>query len=109
MARSDPGHLNEDGDEHPDESHDEDLGEDLDAKQEPIEFRRFVRVCPACKQPITADMDSCPYCGDVLFRYLADGTFAPRKGPMVKVFSVLIILLVALAVLGLLLSLLFVL
>ena len=65
-------------------------------------FRDFVEVCPNCKQSITPDMDSCPFCGDILFRNLKDSTFAPRKGPLVKVFAAIIILLVTMAMLGLL-------
>lgn len=87
----------------PDRPRAEDLREE---SARSLKFRDFVRVCPACKQPITEDMDSCPYCGDILFRYLTDGTFAPRKGPLVKIMAVMIALLVILAVLGLLISLL---
>ena len=29
--------------------------------------------CPNCKKPITEQMDSCPYCGDGLFRYDCSG------------------------------------
>ena len=79
---------------------------DIEASEaDSLKFRDFVRVCPACKKPITEEMDNCPYCGDILFRYLEDSTFAPRKGPMTKVFAVLIILIVIASLLGLLLSL----
>ena len=74
---------------------------------EPIRFADRVTSCPACGKPITDEMDSCPYCGDILFRYLKDGTFSPRKGPLVKVVSAIIILLVVLATLGLLLRMIF--
>ncbi len=70
--------------------------------EEPTSFRDRATSCPACGKGITDEMDSCPYCGDILFRYLTDGTFAPRKAVWVKVVSMLIILLVALATLGLL-------
>ena len=79
---------------------------DIEASQsDSLKFRDFVRVCPACKKPINEEMDNCPYCGDILFRYLKDSTFAPRKGPLTKVFAVLIILIVIASLLGLLLSL----
>ena len=71
---------------------------------ETLEFRDFVRVCPNCKKQITSDMDGCPFCGDILYRYLKDSTFAPRKGPMVKIFAAIIIILVTLAVVGMLLQ-----
>ncbi len=61
-------------------------------------------VCPNCHKPITSDMDSCPYCGDILYRYLKDGQFIPQKGPLAKLVAWLIILLVLLGVLGLLLT-----
>ena len=77
--------------------------EDLEDSAESLKFRDFVRVCPACKQTITEEMDSCPFCGDIIFRHLIDGTFAPRKGPLVKVFAVIIVILVVLSILGLLL------
>lgn len=72
--------------------------------QDSLKFHDFVTVCPNCKQQITAEMDSCPYCGDILYRYLKDSTFAPRKGPLVKVFAAIIIILVTLAALGMLLQ-----
>ena len=79
---------------------------DIEASQaDSLKFRDFVRVCPACKRAITEEMDNCPYCGDILFRNLKDSTFAPRKGPLTKVFAVLIILVVIASILGLLISL----
>ena len=79
---------------------------DIEASQsDSLKFRDFVRVCPACKKPITEEMDNCPYCGDILFRYLENSTFAPRKGPLTKVFAVLIILFVIASILGLLIAL----
>jgi len=80
--------------------------EDIEGVSESLKFRDFERVCPACRRPVTDEMDSCPYCGDILFNYLTDGTFAPRKGPLVKIVAAVIILLVILATLSLLLSLL---
>ena len=79
---------------------------DIEASEvDSLKFRDFVRVCPACKRAITEEMDNCPYCGDILFRYLKDSTFAPRKGPLTKIFAVLIILIVFLSILGLLITL----
>ena len=78
--------------------------EDIDAYKESLKFDDFVRVCPACKRPITEDMDSCPYCGDIIFRTLTDGTFSPRKGPLVKIIAVLIVIMVILAILGMILT-----
>ena len=75
--------------------------------EEPIRFSDQVKSCPACGKAITDEMDSCPYCGDILFRYLTDGTFAVRKGLLAKVVSVIIVLLVVLATLGLLWQLVF--
>ncbi|MBN1764642.1 MAG: hypothetical protein JW860_05240 [Sedimentisphaerales bacterium] len=74
--------------------------EDFD---EPGRDRDEITECPNCKKPITPDLDSCPFCGDILFRYLRDGTFSPRKGPLVKVIAVLIVVMVLLVILGLLL------
>ena len=79
---------------------DEEEIEDLNRR----DFHRFEPVCPNCRKPITSDMDNCPYCGDILFRYLRDGTFAPRKGLLAKFIAVLIILLVLLAVIAFLLQ-----
>ena len=76
-----------------------------DSQADSLKFRDFVRACPACKKSITEEMDNCPYCGDILFRNLKDSTFAPRKGPLTKVFAVLIVLLVIASILGLLISL----
>ena len=88
-----------------DQLHDPDENDIEDAEKASLNFHDFVQVCPACKHPITPDMDSCPYCGDILFRHLRDGMFAPRKGPLVKLLAVLIILLVTLALAGMLLQL----
>jgi hypothetical protein len=78
--------------------------DDCDDSDEPLNFDKFVRVCPNCKRQITKDMDSCPLCGDIIFRYLSDGVFAPRKGLWTKVVTIVIIALVTLAVLGILIS-----
>ena len=78
--------------------------QDIDAGNESLKFDDFVRVCPACKQPITEEMDSCPFCGDIIFRSLTDGTFSPRKGPLVKIFAVVIVIMVILAILGMFLT-----
>jgi len=75
-----------------------------DAYSDSLKFRNFVSVCPNCKQPIDEDMDSCPWCGDILFRHLKDGMFAPRKGWAVKIVAGLIALLVILAIVGMVLQ-----
>ena len=75
--------------------------EELD---EPVRFRDRVTECPNCKRSITEDMDSCPFCGDILFRYLKDGTFSPRRGPLVKVIAAVIIILILLGVSAFLLT-----
>ncbi len=78
----------------------DDLGPDqdeIDAIDESVRFRDFVRLCPGCKRQVTEQMDSCPFCGDNLFDYFKDSTFAPKKGPLTKIFAAIII---TLAVLG---------
>ena len=65
---------------------------------ESLKFDQFVEACPACRRPITLEMDSCPYCGDILFRHLRDGTFVPRRGPWATIFTVLVIILIALGI-----------
>ena len=91
-----------------DDYHDNDIHEpdeqDIEAANESLKFDDFVRVCPACKQPITEEMDSCPFCGDIIFRTLTDGTFSPRRGPLVKIFAIAIVIMVILAILGMLFS-----
>ena len=74
---------------------------------DPVRFRDHFSECPGCKKMISQDMDSCPFCGDILFRYLKDGTFTPRKGPLAKLFAILVILLIILGTVGLLLQLIF--
>ena len=69
-----------------------------------LEFRDFVSLCPNCKQQITPEMDSCPFCGDIIFRHLKDGTFAPRKGYLAKIVAAIIIILVTLAAVTLVLQ-----
>ncbi len=89
------------------DQHNDDWNVDLG---EPEEYPSFEDVyadtefCPSCKKPITEDMDSCPYCGDILFRYLKDGMFAPKKGPLTKFVAVIIVTLVILAAVGMLLQ-----
>jgi len=83
------------------QSQDESLEE---AQDNSLKFRDFQQCCPNCHQPITPEMDSCPFCGDIIFRHLTDGIFAPKKGIFTKIFAISIILLVIMALLGLLLS-----
>ena len=77
--------------------------EEIEKIENSLEFKGFEQVCPSCKQPITSEMDSCPFCGDIIYRNLADGTFSPRKGPLVKILCVIILLLATLAVVGMVL------
>jgi len=74
--------------------------EEIEEIDEPVKFRDHVTECPNCKKPITEDMDNCPYCGDILFRYLKNGTFVPRKGPLAKIVAVIIILTIILGILA---------
>ena len=75
---------------------------DDDDCDEQLEFRDFVSVCPNCKQQITQQMDSCPFCGDIIFRHLKDGTFAPRKGYLAKIVAAIIITIVTLGAIAML-------
>lgn len=75
---------------------DEDLQDD---SGEPLRFRNFQQACPACGKPITDEMDSCPYCGDILFRHLRHGTFVPRRGVWSRLFAAVVIGLIALGTL----------
>ena len=92
-----------DNESYDDNLHDPD-DKDIQDADESLKFDDFVRVCPACKQSITEEMDSCPFCGDIIYRTLTDGTFSPRKGPLVKVVAVIIVIIVTLALIGMLLS-----
>lgn len=82
---------------------DQDLTEE--PSSDPASSQDKVTHCPNCKQPFFDYFDSCPYCGDIIFRYLRDGSFSPPKGPLVKVVAFLIFFLVFLAVVGLILRL----
>ena len=62
-------------------------------------FRDHLQYCPACGKPLTEQMDSCPFCGDILFRTLRDGSFAPRKAWLRKLFAAIVITLVLLTLL----------
>lgn len=64
-----------------------------------IRYDDYVSNCPACGKPVSEDMDCCPYCGDILFRSLRDGTFVPRKGFWRKVFVAVVVTIIALGVL----------
>ncbi len=57
-----------------------------------MKFRNFYEACPACGKPVTDEMDCCPYCGDVIFRSLRHGTFAPKKGPWTRIFAAIVII-----------------
>ena len=84
---------------------DEDLaGDEEGYAGDGVRFRDFVRLCPNCGQAVSEEADSCPFCGDILFRHLTDGMFAPRRGFWTKLVAGLIVLLVAGALLGLVLQ-----
>jgi len=74
-----------------------------DEPQTPPEgYVEDVGECPSCKKPVTEDMDSCPYCGDILFHYLRSGMFVAKRGAFFKaVTAFIIVFLVVLAALGL--------
>ena len=80
------------------------MEEEYHEPDDPVQFENRLTECPNCKKPITDDMDNCPYCGDILFRYLKDGTFIPRKGPIAKIVAVIIILLIFLGIVSFLLQ-----
>jgi|GEM_PF-1061743 len=84
------------------ESNDADDFDAAEHEEEVLRFRNFVRVCPKCKKQISEDADSCPFCGDIIFRYLTDGTFAPRKGILAKILAGIVLIIVLLGVLMLL-------
>ena len=89
----------------PDDEDLQDQYESLDdAQEDSLKFQDFQQCCPNCGQPIRPEMDSCPFCGDIIFRHLTDGIFAPKKGVFTKIFAIIIIFLVIMALLGLLLS-----
>ena len=78
---------------------DEELADQCERDQsDSLKFEHFVEACPACSRPVNREMDSCPYCGDILFRSLRDGTFVPRKGLWAKIFAVLVVLLIILGI-----------
>ncbi len=78
---------------------DDPRNEDIE-EQEPIRFEDRFEKCPNCRKMITADMDSCPYCGDILYRYFKDGIFMPKKGLAAKVVAGVVIVVIALGILG---------
>ncbi len=71
-----------------------------DEVEDAVKFRDEVTECPNCKKTVSEDMDSCLFCGDILFRYLKDGTFIPPRGPMTKIVAGIIILIILLGVLA---------
>ena len=79
------------------------LDDEPNAASEPaagsFSFRDYLQHCPACGKPLTEQMDSCPFCGDILFRSLRDGTFAPHKTWLRKLFAAIVITLIVLALL----------
>ncbi len=73
--------------------------EDLDEYESPIKYDDRVQRCPKCKKDFLGDLDCCPYCGDILFRHLKDGIFAPSSRLWAQVLFVVIVILTTLAVL----------
>ncbi len=60
-----------------------------------IKNRNRLEHCPNCKEQISLDMDSCPFCGDILFRHLKDGTFVIKS----KILRYLLLLFIVIAIL----------
>lgn len=79
------------------------LPDDVSEDDQPDTVYDDSDFCPNCYKPLTEAMDSCPYCGDILYRSLKDGPFIPPKGPLARLVAWMIIALVVLATLGLLL------
>ena len=77
--------------------------EDMDDYAEPVKYEDKVLECPNCHRQVYEDNDSCPYCGDIMFRYLEHGTFAPKN----KIIAKIIIVLIALSLLFIVFSLAF--
>ncbi len=66
--------------------------EDTDDYPSSVRYEDRVLECPNCHKQVYEDNDSCPYCGDIMFRYLQHGTFAPRSKRLAKVIVAIIIL-----------------
>ena len=75
--------------------------EDVDDIIDPVRYEDRVLECPNCHKQVYANNDSCPYCGDIMFRYLRHGTFAPKSKLLAKIIVVLIALSLLFIVLGL--------
>jgi hypothetical protein len=82
---------------------DQDLADQTQGYAAPIGFDDRTQTCPNCHRRIDADLDSCPYCGDILFRHLRDGMFIPRKGPLARLVAALIVFVILLGILAFLL------
>ena len=74
--------------------------DDLDHEDPQISLTQ----CPKCQKPVTDEMDSCPFCGDILFRYLQHSSFVPRKGPLTKIVAIMILILIAAGILAFILQ-----
>ncbi|MBN2064751.1 MAG: hypothetical protein JW745_08105 [Sedimentisphaerales bacterium] len=75
--------------------------EDTDDYRDPVRFEDEVIECPKCGKQVYSENDSCPYCGDIMFRYLRHGTFAPKNKMLARIFLVVIILCVIFVIIGL--------
>ncbi|MBI9018602.1 MAG: hypothetical protein JEZ07_15220 [Phycisphaerae bacterium] len=78
--------------------------DEIQSEAEISEFRDFIEICPSCKNELSGEHDSCPFCGDILYRYLKDHTFAPKKGPLTRVFAWGIVIIAVLGSIAMILS-----
>ena len=64
--------------------------EDMNDISEPVKYSEHVLQCPNCGKQVYEDNDSCPYCGDIMFRYLKHGTFAVKSKLVAKILVIII-------------------
>ena len=74
--------------------------QDMDDYAEPVKYQDRVLECPNCHRQVYENNDSCPYCGDIMFRYLRHGTFAPKSKLAAKIFVVILALCLLYIIIG---------